>query len=68
LTFLLLASNTTFCTYFERFIATKSIQVTFIYIALYTIQFVSKQLYSNNMKIIQHSLFLEENCGNVHLK
>jgi len=41
-------------------------QVTFI--AIFTIQIVSKQLHSDNMKIIQQSLFLEENCVNVHLK
>jgi len=41
---------------------------TFIYIALFTIHIVSKQLHSNNMKIIQQSLFLEENYVNVHLK
>jgi len=29
-------------------------QVTFIYIALFTIQIVPKQLHSDNMKIIQH--------------
>jgi len=40
-------------------------QVTF---ALFTIQTVSKLLYSDNMKIIQQSLFLEENCSSVHLK
>ena len=33
----------------------KSSQVTFIYIALFTIQIASKQLHSDNMKIIQHS-------------
>jgi len=32
----------------------KSSQVTFIYIALFTIQIVSKQLHSDNMTIIQH--------------
>jgi len=32
----------------------ESSQVTFIYIALFTIQIVSKQLHSDNMKIIQH--------------
>jgi hypothetical protein len=32
----------------------KSSQVTFIYIALFTIQIASKQLHSNNMKIVQH--------------
>jgi len=31
-----------------------SSQVTFIYIALFTMQIVSKQLHSDNMKIIQH--------------
>jgi len=31
-----------------------SSQVTFIYIALFTIQIVSKQLYSDNMKVAQH--------------
>jgi len=31
-----------------------SSQVTFVYIALFTIQFVSKQLHSDNMKIMQH--------------
>jgi len=40
-----------------------SSQVTFIYIALFTIQIVSKQLHSDN----NTSLFLEENCINVHL-
>jgi len=29
-------------------------QVTFIYIALFTIQIVSKQLHSENMKVVQH--------------
>jgi len=42
-------------------------QVTFIYIALF-IQIVLKHLHSDDMKIIQQSLFLEENCVNVHLK
>jgi len=32
----------------------KSSQVTFIYIALFTIQIVSKQLHSDNLKVIQH--------------
>jgi len=32
-------------------------QVTFIYIALFTVQIVSKQLYSNNRKRMQQSLF-----------
>jgi len=32
----------------------KSSQVTFIYIALFTIQIVSKQLHSDNMKVVQH--------------
>jgi len=32
----------------------KSSQVTFIYIALFTIQIVSKQLHSDNMNVIQH--------------
>jgi len=36
--------------------------------ALFTTQIVSKQLQSNNMKIVQQSLFLEENCVIVHLK
>jgi len=31
-----------------------SSQVTFIYIVLFTIHIVSKQLHSDNMKIIQH--------------
>jgi len=31
-----------------------SSQVTFIYIALFTIEIVSKQLHSDNRKIIQH--------------
>jgi len=29
-------------------------QVTFIYIALFTIQIVSKQLHTDNMKVAQH--------------
>jgi len=41
-------------------------QSTFIYIVLFTIQIVSKQLHSDNMKIIQQSLFLEENCVIIH--
>jgi len=46
-----------------------SSQVTFIYIALFTIQVASKQLHSDNIIIIiiQQSLFLEENCVIVHL-
>jgi len=32
----------------------KSNKITFIYIELFTIQIVSKQLHSDNMKIIQH--------------
>jgi len=32
----------------------KSSQVTFIYIALFTIQIVSKQLHCDNMKVVQH--------------
>ncbi|XDV29459.1 hypothetical protein PO909_032586, partial [Leuciscus waleckii] len=38
----------------------KSSQVTFIYIALFTIQIVSNQLYRDNRKIMQKSLFPEE--------
>jgi len=46
-----------------------SSQVTFIYIALFTTQIVSKHLYSDNMEIKHKtSLFLEENCIIVHLK
>jgi len=38
-------------------------QVTFIYIELFTIQIISKQLHSDNIKIITKiSLFIEENC------
>jgi len=33
-------------------------QVTFIHLALFTKQIVSKQLHSDNMKIIQQRLFL----------
>ncbi|XDV29344.1 hypothetical protein PO909_032481, partial [Leuciscus waleckii] len=43
-------------------------QVTFIYIALFTIQIVSKQLYRDNRKIMQQSLFPEENSVTVQLK
>jgi len=43
-----------FNTKFKLISYVKSSQVTFIYIALFTIQIVSKQLHSNNMKIIQH--------------
>jgi len=32
----------------------KSSQVIFIYIALFTEQIVSKQLHSDNMKVVQH--------------
>jgi len=35
-------------------IRVKSSQVTFIYIALFTIEIVSKQLHSDNMKVVQH--------------
>jgi len=35
-------------------ISVKSSQVTFIYIALFTIQIVSKQLHSDNMKVVKH--------------
>jgi len=35
-------------------LGTMSSQVTFIYIALFTIQIASKQLHSDNMKVIQH--------------
>jgi len=31
-----------------------SSQVTFIYVVLFTIQIVSKQLHSDNMKVVQH--------------
>jgi len=37
-----------------RVILVKSSQVTFIYMALFTIQIVSKQLHSDNMKVVQH--------------
>ena len=50
------------------FPSVKSSQVTFIYIALFTIQIVSKQLHSDNMKITQQRLSLEENCVIIHLK
>jgi len=42
-------------------------QVTFIYTALFTAQSVSKQLYRDNMKIMQQSLFPEENSVTVQL-
>jgi len=34
----------------------KSSQVTFIYKALFTIQIVSKQLHTDNMKVAQHRI------------
>jgi len=39
---------------FEEYLFLKSSQVTFIYIALFTIQIVSKQLHADNMKVAQH--------------
>jgi len=44
----------------------KSSQVTFIYIALFTIEIVSKQLHIDNMKVIQHRsiLLLNQNVPN----
>jgi len=56
------------CTLWNVLTVTNASQVTFIYIVLFTIQIVSKQLHSDNMKIILQSLFLEENCVIVHLK
>jgi len=40
--------------FFFTFLFRMSSQVTFIYIALFTIQIVSKQLHSDNMKVVQH--------------
>jgi len=48
--------------YRREFVLPLVSQVTFIYIALFTIQIESKQLHIDNMKIIQQSLFPEENC------
>jgi len=37
-------------------------QITFIYIVLFTIQIVSKQLHSDNIKKLQQRLFLRKLC------
>jgi len=42
-------------------------QVTFIDIMLFTIQIVSNQLYRDNRKIMQKSLFPDENRSEVRL-
>jgi len=47
-------SRFTFCRLLFDTLQVKSSQVTFIYIALFTIQIVSKQLHSDNKKVVQH--------------
>jgi len=37
-----------------KVVKSSQVTLTFIYIALFTIQIVSKQLHSDNMKIMQH--------------
>jgi len=45
-----------------------SSQITFIYIAFFTIQIVTKQLYRNNRKLLQKCLFPEKKSMTVQLK
>jgi len=49
----------------KQLLDSKSSQIMFIYIALFTIKIVSQQLYRDNRKMMQQSLFPEENSVTV---